>query len=271
MENARLIIHKDFSPSLNMAVDEALLEGSRRAGECCVLRFYSWKPACVSLGYFQKIKEVDLEKCTLYGIDCVRRLTGGQAVFHDDELTYSLIAKIDSNTTVTELFKKINKTILHGLEKIGIKAELFENKSCFTGKFPDEKKSICFSSPANYEVKVGGRKILGSAQAKRGKFILQHGSLPISIDREKLYDLFKFRNEEEKLKTIKFSNLMITSIRDELKKNISFDSLCNILAESFKENWQINFKLACLNEYESELADKFQKEKYSDVSWNHMR
>lgn len=262
----RLFIHKDFSPAKNMAVDEALLESVRSNNSLPVLRFYSWKPPAVSVGYFQKIEEIDLEKCRSYGIGYIRRLTGGQAVLHDDELTYSVVVRISHADKVTEIFKKINSSILRGLINLGIKAELFHGKINVS-----EKKSICFAAPASYEVKVDGKKILGSAQVKRGKVVLQHGSLPISMDCGKLYDLFKFKGFTERKRAIRYSKWLMTSLADELKSRIEFDFLCKVIIEGFSKEWGIDFKPDSLNKFENNLAERLEEERYSTESWNHMR
>ncbi len=207
--------------SYNMAVDHyfARLESL----DAPIFRTYSWKPYCISLGYHQKIEEIDRAKCEQFGIDIVRRETGGRAVFHSEELTYSIIipkkAKFLYDDSILKVYNRISEVLVSALRKSGIEEVVLER-----GESPDFKKlykeklsAICFSSTSTYEVvsKVDKKKIIGSAQKRLKESILQHGSILIGkehinlIDFLEISDKLKERFKEiVKLKTISIEEIL---------------------------------------------------------------
>ena len=191
--------------SMNMSIDEALL-----ASKQPVLRFYRWKPACLSLGYFQNINQINKKQCKKLGIDIVRRPTGGNAVLHDKELTYSVI--IDESlmpSSIIESYREISKGLIQGLKNLGLNPSMNKNVK------KEQKSAICFNDPSWYEILVNKKKIIGSAQkCIKGK-ILQHGAVLIDADIEKYCSLFNNCNEE----MISKVKQRMTSINDELNKN----------------------------------------------------
>jgi lipoyl(octanoyl) transferase len=172
----------------NMAVDEGLLREAVTSGALPVLRFYTWSPAAVSLGRFQdKERAVNAEACRQRGFDIVRRITGGRAVLHCDELTYSIIARSDSALFPNDIlgtYKVIAAGLLAGLRELGIAAEMVSRSGRHAGMVKSGffQEPACFSSPSWYEILVKGRKIIGSAQRRVGGAFLQHGSILIGYD-----------------------------------------------------------------------------------------
>lgn len=272
MDNKRLIITKNLTAYENMAIDEALLESVISNGSQAILRFYTWKRPTISIGYFQKLeKEINLNKCREYSVDYVRRPTGGRAVLHDDELTYSFIFKLTDKfkkLSTLEIFKKINQTFLKGLKSLGISAELVPRDHSKKQKL---SKAVCFTASAFFELKVNGKKILGSAQTRKSETILQHGSLPISLDRQKLFDLFNFDSDLEKRAELEKSYSLMTSLEEILGKRIEFDKLCEVFTAGFKKIWGRDFETSSLSKTEKELAGRLLKEKYKTVEWNFLR
>src|SRR5919106_4500822 len=178
----------------NMAVDEALLEVYAASGGSPTLRFYGWLPPALSLGYGQQIEaDVNLERCRALGIDVVRRLTGGRAVLHHHEVTYSVIIREDDPLAamgVLASYLTVSRALIRGLSHLGIAAALIPLRR--PAPAPAQGISpVCFVSPSSYEVAVGGRKIIGSAQRRSKGVIMQHGSLPISLDREMLFTVLR--------------------------------------------------------------------------------
>lgn len=171
----------------NMSIDEELLARAQAGDKVPVLRFYGWDPPAISLGRFQKIEEaVDSAACKRHGFDIVRRITGGRAVLHHNELTYSIIARSDNPlfpSNVLGTYKIIASGLLAGLKNLGIDAEVVSrsNRHAHLVK-KGSKDPACFSSPSWYEILVHGRKIIGSAQRRLSGAFLQHGSILLDYD-----------------------------------------------------------------------------------------
>lgn len=176
--------------SFNMALDEALLRSVASGGSPPTLRVYRWERPSVSLGYAQKAeRELDLERCARDGIEVVRRMTGGRAVWHEDELTYSFCGPADSDIlgrTIAESWLVIARGILQALEVIGVTASLVPAG----GKTPVAARTAnpCFSSASRYEIAFRGRKLVGSAQRRFGGAFIQQGSFLLSNCQARLID-----------------------------------------------------------------------------------
>ena len=171
----------------NMAVDEELLARAQAGEAVPVLRLYTWDPATVSLGRFQKIENsVNVEACNRRGIDIVRRITGGRAVLHHNELTYSIIARTDNPlfpSNVLGTYKVIAAGLLAGLKNLGIDAEIVSRSNRHAQLVKKgSKEPACFSCPSWYEIVVNNRKIIGSAQRRVSGAFLQHGSILLDYD-----------------------------------------------------------------------------------------
>ena len=172
-----------------MSVDEDLLARAQAGDKTPVLRFYTWAPPAVSLGRFQKIETaVNADACKSLGFDIVRRVTGGRAVLHHRELTYSIVARTDNPLfppTVHGAYKVIAAGLLAGLRNLGIDAEMVSRggrHAALVNK--NSKDPACFSSPSWYEIVVDGKKIVGSAQRRLSSAFLQHGSILTDYDPE---------------------------------------------------------------------------------------
>ena len=279
----RLIKDGYHNGFMNMAIDEAIMIAHREGLVSPTIRFYQWSPPAVSLGYFQDLKkEIDIDACQDMGIDIVRRPTGGKAVLHDKELTYSFVIKENHplvNDSILETYKKISGGIIKGLSYLGVKAELvpvkekLKNDSLNKGKiskiFHPNIKSICFSVPSQYEVQVNGKKIVGSAQVRKGGIVLQHGSLLIKLEKDKLFSVFNFRSVQvrEKLK----SRFNATSLEEILKKRIDFSELSEILPRGFEEEFGVKLVEGKLTEQEERVSKDLFENKYSTYEWNYER
>lgn len=185
----KLIIDGARDGAANMTIDAALLEEVESSPEPrTIVRFYAWKTPTISLGRNQKIdRALDVEYCREAGIDIVHRPTGGRAVLHDDELTYAVISSDSSvfGDTIYGNYKRVSEALCLGYNSLGVPAILA----------PDTRKAVdvsdemdlpCFLSTSRYELMVGGRKIVGSAQRRVRRSFLQHGSMPITCDRNAL-------------------------------------------------------------------------------------
>ncbi|NEX14090.1 MAG: ligase [Prosthecochloris sp.] len=180
----------------NMAFDRSLLElftkgaFQQRFGSGSMLwRFYSWSPSAVSLGYSQSIEEIDREQCRMRNIDIVRRPTGGRAVLHSDEFTYSLLA--DTGHKSAEIYAVVHEIIRQALLTLGVEAEFCRTTPDMRKRYGAAESVSCFTASARNELHVDGRKLVGSAQRRTDNVILQHGSLLLSDRHKMLRDLLK--------------------------------------------------------------------------------
>ena len=236
----------------NMAVDEAIAHSVSAIGKPTV-RFYSWKPVAVSIGYFQGMEqEVDLKECKSQGADVIRRLTGGGAVFHDAELTYSFACGADSKLVpgkILESYEKICGALVKGFGELGLEAAF---------------------APLN-DIVVNGRKISGNAQTRRFHAVLQHGTILLKVDPEKMFSLLKVPDEKMKDKLVKSVKERVTSLEQELGREASFEEVSKAMKKGFEEQFEAKLVEGELSKEEKALAEKVRKERFSVREWNFKR
>ena len=175
----RLLLDPPAEGAWNMAVDEVLLDGIAAGSAPPTLRFYTWTPACLSLGYFQPFSVVNVEGCRGLGIDIVRRPTGGRAILHDRELTYSVAlpaSVLGHDAGILPSYRRLSLALQAGLARLGIEVSLAPESEAPSraGQGP-----VCFDRPSAHEILLRGRKVVGSAQVRRAGALLQHGSIVI--------------------------------------------------------------------------------------------
>jgi lipoyl(octanoyl) transferase len=272
----RFIDSGNCSPSFNMALDEALLDWHSEGKIPPVIRFYGWEPATLSIGYFQKVeKEIDLEAVKAHGLGFVRRPTGGRGVLHEHELTYSVIVSEDHPEmpkTVTEAYRVISEGILKGFHQLGLEAyfavpKTEEERSALK----DPRSAVCFDAPSWYELVVEGRKVAGSAQTRQKGVILQHGSILLDLDEDKLFSLFKYPNErvKERMKSA-FKNKAV-AINEISPRRISLEEAKEAFYKGFADGLNIELESYQLTEEELAYVNKIAKERYENAEWNFKR
>ena len=224
----------------NMDLDERLLNFAiKNDWQVPVLRFYGWAPACVSLGRNQDDEDINKVYCAEHGIDIVRRLTGGRALFHDDELTYSFVCPssfLKSGETVLKSYKEISGALAAGFKRLGIELGFPETKKASTNY------AYCMSLSTGADLSFCGKKIVGSAQYRKHNYILQHGSILFSYDTDKIKNIFGEEPEQNK----------ITTLRDILP-GISGYELCNALKKGMEEYFSIEFDTIRLQDQSEEF------------------
>lgn len=241
----------------NMAVDEYLF---RSVQECnrTFLRFYMWKRPTLSLGNSQKFENVvDRKACQKQGIDVVRRITGGKLVLHFKELTYCLCSS-DADTFTETLggsYRMISEALVLGLRKMGIDAAL----AAATPSHYARSHSLCFSAPAQNEIEVNGKKLIGSAQKRKGIYFLQHGSIPTEEDESLLHNVSYFDKEKE--------SIHMTSLQTILNRKIHFNEAVKYLSQGFTEYFRINLKPRSLTESEKAAVEDIRQHKYGNPDW----
>ncbi|HEC2244483.1 TPA: lipoate--protein ligase family protein [Staphylococcus delphini] len=231
----------------NMALDEALLNFVSRGEIDPVVRFYTWNPPTLSIGYFQRLsKEIDIDKVKEKGYGLVRRQTGGRGVLHDKELTYSVIvpeAHPDMPQTVTEAYRMISGGLLEGFKSLGFDAHFAVPRSKEEReKLKQPRSSVCFDAPSWYELVVEGKKIAGSAQTRQKGVILQHGSILQDVDIDDLFDMFIFKNERLKAKMKEAFVEKAVAINDLSDETVTLAQMEVAFKEGFKKALDIEFK-----------------------------
>ncbi len=222
----------------NMALDEVLMNCVK--DDIPILRLYRWQPAAVSIGYFQSMdEEVDVKKCKQIGIDVVRRITGGGAVLHESELTYSFITKIYPKNII-DSYNLICEPVVICINKLG-----------FNAKF----------APLN-DIVVNNKKVSGNAQTRKKNTLLQHGTILLNVDVEKMFSVLKVPSEKVKDKMIEDVKGRVTGL------NKTFEQVAYNLKESFSEKFGAKIFVDDLTIKEEESTKKLAKEKYISDQWN---
>lgn len=266
----RLIITPPNIGAWNMAVDEALLASIGNGTSLPILRIYSWSPPCLSLGYAQSIHEVDQSNLRKRGWHLVRRLTGGRAILHTDELTYSVIAPYSEPRLeggVLESYRRISKALLQALISLGAPVEAHElNQHQVEAKITP--LPVCFEVPSNYEITARGKKLVGSAQARKRDGILQHGSLPLRGDITRITEALRFDNQQERSSVNARILERATTIESALGSEISFEKASEAFIGAFNTVLTLNLIQDSLSTDELEYAEVLIKEKYTHPTWN---
>lgn len=206
-------------------------------------RLYRWKPYCISLGANQKFEDIDLQKASEGGIDVVKRPTGGRAILHADELTYSVVLPAGAGFSSTEIYRKVSLALVRALRSFDRKLEAVELENVqpdFASLLKDPTGIACFASTAKSEVKFNGKKLIGSAQRKMGRSILQHGSLLCGNFHLQLIDFLNLSGHE--IEIIKDDLLhKTTDLSSILGSGIDYSVLSEALIKGFENEWDVEF------------------------------
>ena len=243
--------------SLNMAVDEFLFD-SLTDEPRTFLRFYQWERPAASLGYSQKaVNVLDLEFCKANRIDVVRRITGGKMVLHHQEITYAVASSDQSvfSPTLGGSYKIISQALMNGLLKMGLQPSLAQKASLFyaKGSLP------CFSRPAQDEIEVDGKKIVGSAQKRVGKKFLQHGSIPLRHDETLLRSVSRLKASPEAIH--------MTSLDETVGSDVDFRWAVSHFVDGFGEFFKVRFAPLKFTKDHWAKIKALQKNKYENEDW----
>jgi len=262
----RILITPPAHGSWNMALDEAILEHIGRGESIPTLRLYAWEPACLSLGYAQPFADVDTSQLKEHGWEVVRRMTGGRAILHTDELTYSIIAPSNEPSvegSVLESYNRIAQALLAALQSLEIPVEAKEGKA----NNAEALNPVCFEVPSTYEITVDGKKLIGSAQARKKDGVLQHGSLPLTGDLARICQALVFENESARETASKRLLEKATTVESALGREISWEAAALAYVLAFEAQLGLIFERQELSESESKRADELVREKYDHPSW----
>ena len=269
-----------------MAIDEAVLLSHAQGLTPPTLRFFRWQPPCVSLGYFQSADDVDWEECARRGYDVVRRPTGGRAILHDEELTYSVVIadkEIVGGSSVLASYAALSQGLILGLRELGIEARLEGRKTYGSmevwecGSSPTRRvgeavsptrphvhmptpfsAANCFTAAARCDLVAGGKKIVGSAQMRREGVILQHGAVPLRLNAEAWQAVLPGTPD---------LRLLATDVNNESPQNVQYDNLACALRQGFEAALGVTLHPAELTNWENSKAQELVKAKYGASEW----
>ncbi|MEI6306703.1 MAG: lipoate--protein ligase family protein [Deltaproteobacteria bacterium] len=257
----RLINTGPQSGPLNMAIDEALLRGFDPAASLPVLRLYGWMPAALSLGRFQKEETLDIERCRMENVPVVRRITGGGAIYHAEELTYSIVCSTDQippASSVKDSFRVLTGFLLSFYRKLGLDA-CYAMDAADLEKRLGKRTAYCFAGRESFDILIDGCKIGGNAQRREKGVIFQHGSIPL-VNRAAIGLTYLIGSLPEHAHGVtSLVDCGVTSGDEELQ---------HILAAAFKDHFNVECRAEVLSAQEQFLAENLVANKYTKDSWN---
>ena len=275
-ETWRFIDSGRRDPAFNMALDEALLFWHSENKIPPTIRFYGWNPPMLSVGYFQNIeKEINLDAVKKHGLGFVRRPTGGRGVLHDQELTYSVIVSEEHPEmpkTVTEAYRVISEGILEGFRELELDAYFaIPRTEKEKQSLKNPRSSVCFDAPSWYELVVEGRKVAGSAQTRQKGVILQHGSILLDLDEDKLFDLFIYKNDRLRERMQRNFKQKAVAINELTKEKVTIEEASEAFKKGFEKGLNIHLEPYELTEEETEFVEDLARTKYATDEWNYRR
>jgi lipoyl(octanoyl) transferase len=267
MNTWRLLKSPPAHGAWNMAVEEAILEAVGQDASLPTLRLYAWEPACLSLGYAQPFADVDVPRLEARGWELVRRPTGGRAVLHTNELTYAVIAPLNEPRvagSVLESYQRLANALVEALNLLGMRVQVNENSATVHGA---RTNPVCFEVASAFEITVGGRKLLGSAQARRKEGVLQHGSLPLTGDLTRILQVLSF--EDEKSRALAAERLLkrATTVEDALGCQVPWEEAASAIVSAFESVLALNLQPGDLSSDEKNRTGELVRVKYGQPSW----
>jgi len=257
----RLLVTEPTDGATNMAIDEAVWFGRRVGSSPPTIRFFAWAPPTVSLGYGQPLDEhVDVAACRRLGVGLVRRLTGGSAIYHDGperELTYSVAAAADDigggARDLLYSYQWIGRALAAGLSALGAAVEMVG-----AARGDEPAPAFCFARTGSCEIELGGRKLVGSAQRRYGRTFVQHGSILLGVDAERVAAIFPTSGEP--LATL-------TTLEQALGHRPKFDDVAAALAAAFEREHGLDARPDGLGADEAAAVERLVRDKYATEAW----
>jgi len=266
LDTWRLLITPPARGAWNMALDESILEHIGHGASLPTLRLYAWTPACLSLGYAQPFADVDMARLKECGWEVVRRATGGRAILHTDELTYSVIAPLDDprvEGSILESYNRLAQALLLAVKSLEIPVEMKEGKADNVAV----PNPVCFEVPSTYEITVNGKKLIGSAQARKKEGVLQHGSLPLTGDLTRICQALAFENETAREDASRRLLERATTVESALGREVSWETASQAFVQAFEAQLGLNLEAGEMSESESRRTEELVREKYDHPSW----
>lgn len=265
----RLLLHPPAEGAWNMAVDDAILEFCGKQSAPPTLRLYAWDPPCLSLGYAQPVDDIDQAKIRENGWQWVRRPTGGRAILHTDELTYAVIAPQSDPVvagSVLESYQRISTALLGALRALSLPAQAKETERGMEN--PSRNGPVCFEVPSHFEITVDGKKLIGSAQARRQNGVLQHGTIPLTGDLTRILSGLKASASTDPSADQARLLERATTLQLALGKPVSWNEMAQALRQSFEQTFGLVLLEQPLSQAEQDRAHQVYQEKYTHPGWN---
>ncbi|MBA4380279.1 MAG: hypothetical protein C0393_06335, partial [Anaerolinea sp.] len=228
---------------------------------------YAWHPPCLSLGYAQPFSDIDRPRLLARGWDVLRRPTGGRAILHSDELTYSVVARPGEPRlagTLLESYNRLAQALLAALQSLGLPVEIQEHAALPAAQ---NTNPVCFEVPSTYEITVGGKKLVGSAQARRKEGVLQHGSLPLNGDLTRILQVLAFPSEAARLRAAERLLAHATTVESALGRPVSWAEAAQAFISAFGDTLDLDLQPRHLTPAEESRVEELVKNKYAHPEW----
>jgi len=248
----------------NMATDEAILRAVAKGLVLPTLRLYAWEPPCLSLGQAQSSSDVDWAACAQRGYTAVRRPTGGRAILHTDELTYSVTApEADPHVEggIVESYRRLSAGLLEGLRLMGVPGIEAHHPEVSPSN-DGAQGPVCFEVPSTYEITVNGQKLVGSAQVRREGIVLQHGTLPLVGDIARICDVLISQPDPARVRA------RAATVEGVLGRAVSFGEAAQAVAQGMAAALNLDLVPGDLLPQEREWADELRQTRYATDEWN---
>ncbi len=269
MNTWRLLYTPPSSGAWNMAVDESILEHIHRGESLPTLRLYAWEPACLSLGHAQSFKDVDMEQVKANGWEVVRRVTGGRAILHTDELTYSVTGSAEEPVLaggVLESYNRLAQALLFAIRELGLPVEIKEH--VLDGQPAAlNLNPVCFEMPSTYEITVDGKKLIGSAQARKKEGVLQHGSLPLTGDLTRICQALIFADDAARGNAAQRLLARAVTVESVTGTKTDWETAAQAFVKGFEAQLGIRFQRGEMSQSELKRTDELVQEKYANPVW----
>ncbi len=265
----RLIITPPLDGAMNMSIDHAILEAVAAGEALPTLRLYAWQPACLSLGYAQSFADVEPERLLAFGWDVVRRMTGGRAILHADELTYSVALPSGHALVagdVVSSYRRLSQALLAGLRILGVTPQADRQASG-----PGHSGPVCFEVPSHYEITFRGKKLIGSAQVRKFGGVLQHGAIPLGGDITRIVDALAFPDEAQREQERARLRQRAVTLSDALGRTVGWEEAAAIVTRGFQNTFSVIFENAELSADELARADELYNGQYAADGWTRRR
>lgn len=261
----RIIISDPHPGAINMAMDSAILSAVGRDEVLPTLRLYRWNPPCLSLGYSQPYSDIDIQNLRKKGWDVVRRPTGGRAILHTDELTYAVIGprtepRLEGG--LLQSYRRLSTALAEALSILGLPIEVH------LGNNPAaQDQAVCFENPSDFEITVDGKKIIGSAQARKKEGILQHGTLPLQGNLGRITEVLHYGSSELQLQAENKLLQKATTVEKVLGHQVSWEDAALAFQTGIQKVLNLKFIPGELTAAETIDVEKLVKNKFGNPTW----